>query len=149
LISLDNLNKSRQSRKVSTVSINLDNLNKYPNAAKSQLKSLDFKNLNQVKKKLILTRWTISTVIKSWSRQIKKSRSWLVSTIETPRFGKILTYFDFEVCSYELERVQESVSGRQPDVVAGLVPLHPVDDGSQDLVGLLLQTPIVLKQEES
>ncbi len=61
----------------------------------------------------------------------------------------MLTYFFLEVCSGELERVEEGVGGRQPDVVAGLVPLHPVDDGGQDLVGLLLQTPIILKQEES
>ena len=40
-----NLNQSRQSRQISTISMCLDNLDKNLDATKSRLKSLDFKNL--------------------------------------------------------------------------------------------------------
>ncbi len=45
-----NLEKSRQSRFVSIVSMYLDDLDKYLDKDKSRLKNLDFKNLNQEKK---------------------------------------------------------------------------------------------------
>ena len=80
------LNKSW---KISTVSIYLNILYKNLDAAKSRLKSLSFKNLDREKKKLNSTWWTFSTVFKSWSQQIEKYRSWLVSTVETSRLRKL------------------------------------------------------------
>ncbi len=51
----ENLEKSQQISKISTVSICLDDLDKYLDEDKSRLKNLNFKNLNQEKKKLIST----------------------------------------------------------------------------------------------
>ena len=48
------LDKSRQSRQISTISMCLDNLDKNLDATKSQLKSLNFKNLNRDKIKINL-----------------------------------------------------------------------------------------------
>ena len=59
---------------------------------------------------------------------------------------KVCSYFFFKVGSGELEGVEEGVGGRQPDVVARLVPFHAVNDRSQDLVRLLLQAPVVLNK---
>ena len=44
----------------------------------------------------------------------------------------------------EVERVEQSVGGRQLDVVAVL--LHSEDDGSLDLFGLVLEKPSILKR---
>ena len=55
------------------------------------------------------------------------------------------SYLFLEISSGEFERIEKRVGGREPDVIARLVPLHPVDDGRQDLVRLVLQTPIILE----
>lgn len=52
-----------------------------------------------------------------------------------------------EVGLGELQRVQQSVGGRQLDVVAGLLLPHALDDGGQDLVGVLLQLLWFLEKE--
>ena len=48
-----------------------------------------------------------------------------------------------KVGSGEFEGVEKGVGGSQSDVVARLVFLHPVHDGRQNLVGLLLKAPVV------
>jgi hypothetical protein len=80
-INLDSLDKSRQSRFVSTISINIStkiNLDR---------KILILKISTEKKKKSILTWWIISTLPKNWSRQEgrSRSRSRSVSTVETPK----------------------------------------------------------------
>ena len=46
-----------------------------------------------------------------------------------------------EVGPGELEGVEHGVGGGQLHVVGGLVALHPVDDGGEDVVTFVLEAP--------
>lgn len=57
------------------------------------------------------------------------------------------TYVLVEVGFSELQRVEQRVGGGQLHVVAGLLLPHALDDGRQDLVGVLLQLLWVLREK--
>lgn len=82
------------------------------------------------------------------------SKTWRLLQIKAPdehskgcglRFCWVL-YLLVEVGLGELQRVEQSVGRRQLDVVARLLLPHALDDGCQDLVGVLLQLLGILQE---
>ncbi len=59
---------------------------------------------------------------------------------------RLRQYLLFEVGFGELQRVEECVRGGELDVVAGLLLPHALDDGRQDLVGVVLEVLGVLSK---
>lgn len=77
----------------------------------------------------------------------KEKASDLTAEPQRPRNRKrqrTRQYLLIEVGFSELQRVEERVSGGEFDVVTGLLLPHALDDGRQDLVGVVLKVLGVL-----